>query len=32
LREGFRYVAATPKLLYPLIMMALVGMLAYEFQ
>jgi MFS family permease len=32
LREGFRYVAATPTLLYPLIMMALVGMLAYEFQ
>jgi MFS family permease len=32
LREGFRYVAATPKLLHPLIMMALVGMLAYEFQ
>jgi MFS family permease len=32
LREGFRYVASTPKLLYPLIMMALVGMLAYEFQ
>jgi MFS family permease len=32
LREGFRYVAATPKLLYPLIMMGLVGMLAYEFQ
>ena len=32
LREGFRYIAATPKLLYPLIMMSLVGMLAYEFQ
>jgi MFS family permease len=32
LREGFRYVAATPSLLFPLIMMALVGMLAYEFQ
>jgi MFS family permease len=32
LREGFKYVAATPKLLYPLIMMGLVGMLAYEFQ
>jgi hypothetical protein len=30
--DGFRYVAATPKLLYPLIMMGLVGMLAYEFQ
>jgi predicted MFS family arabinose efflux permease len=32
LREGLRYVASTPKLLYPLIMMALVGMLTYEFQ
>jgi MFS family permease len=32
LREGFRYVAKTPILLFPLIMMALVGMLAYEFQ
>jgi MFS family permease len=32
LREGFKYIAGTPKLLYPLIMMALVGMLAYEFQ
>jgi MFS family permease len=32
LRDGFRYVAATPKLLFPLIMMGLVGMLAYEFQ
>jgi MFS family permease len=32
LLDGFRYVAATPKLLYPLIMMGLVGMLAYEFQ
>jgi MFS family permease len=32
LREGFRYVAKTPALLFPLIMMALVGMLAYEFQ
>jgi MFS family permease len=31
-REGFRYVARTPRLLIPLIMMALVGMLAYEFQ
>ena len=30
--DGLRYVAATPKLLFPLIMMALVGMLAYEFQ
>jgi MFS family permease len=32
LREGFRYVAKTPKLAIPLVMMALVGMLAYEFQ
>ena len=32
LREGFRYVARTPALITPLIMMALVGMLAYEFQ
>jgi MFS family permease len=32
LREGFRYVAKTPALLIPLIMMGLVGMLAYEFQ
>jgi MFS family permease len=32
LLDGFRYVAATPKLLFPLIMMGLVGMLAYEFQ
>lgn len=32
LREGFRYVARTPALAFPLIMMALVGMLAYEFQ
>jgi MFS family permease len=32
LREGFRYVARTPKLAVPLLMMALVGMLAYEFQ
>ena len=32
LREGLRYVVSTPKLLYPLIMMALVGMLTYEFQ
>jgi MFS family permease len=31
-REGFRYVAHTPRLLVPLIMMGLVGMLAYEFQ
>ena len=32
LREGFRYVARTPSLAFPLLMMALVGMLAYEFQ
>ncbi len=32
LREGFRYVARTPKLAIPLLMMALVGCLAYEFQ
>jgi MFS family permease len=32
LREGFRYVARTPQLAIPLIMMGLVGMLAYEFQ
>jgi MFS family permease len=32
LREGFRYVARTPELGIPLLMMALVGMLAYEFQ
>jgi MFS family permease len=31
-REGFRYVARTPDLLVPLLMMALVGCLAYEFQ
>jgi MFS family permease len=31
-REGFRYVAHTPRLLVPLVMMGLVGMLAYEFQ
>ena len=31
-REGLRYVARTPGLLVPLIMMALVGTLAYEFQ
>jgi MFS family permease len=31
-REGLRYVARTPDLLVPLIMMALVGTLAYEFQ
>lgn len=32
LREGFRYVASAPKLLFPLIIMGLVGMFAYEFQ
>jgi MFS family permease len=32
LREGFRYVAGTPELLVPLVMMALVGCIAYEFQ
>jgi MFS family permease len=32
LREGFRYVARRPKLAVPLVMMGLVGMLAYEFQ
>ncbi len=32
LRDGFRYVARTPELGVPLIMMGLVGMLAYEFQ
>jgi MFS family permease len=32
LREGFRYVARTPDLAVPLVMMALVGTLAYEFQ
>ncbi|MGW6692922.1 MFS transporter [Rhodococcus sp. NPDC054953] len=32
LREGLRYVARTPELLVPLLMMALVGCLAYEFQ
>lgn len=32
LREGFRYVASKPALAFPLIMMGLVGMLAYEFQ
>jgi predicted MFS family arabinose efflux permease len=32
LREGFRYVARTPDLAVPLLMMGLVGMLAYEFQ
>lgn len=32
LREGLRYVAGTPGLAVPLIMMALIGMLTYEFQ
>ncbi|MFD4265833.1 MFS transporter [Rhodococcus sp. NPDC058481] len=32
LREGLRYVRRTPTLLVPLLMMALVGCLAYEFQ
>lgn len=32
LREGMRYVAHTPELGIPLLMMGLVGMLAYEFQ
>jgi len=32
LREGLRYVAATVGLLVPLLMMALIGTLAYEFQ
>ena len=32
LREGFRYIARTPELAIPLVMMALVGCLAYEFQ
>ncbi len=32
LREGFRYVAKEPKLGVPLLMMAIVGTLAYEFQ
>lgn len=32
LREGFRYVAKEPRLGVPLVMMAIVGMLAYEFQ
>jgi MFS family permease len=31
-REGLRYVRRTPKLLIPLVMMAIVGCLAYEFQ
>jgi MFS family permease len=32
LREGFRYVAKEPRLAVPLLMMAIVGTLAYEFQ
>lgn len=32
LREGLRYVAAVPELAIPLLMMTLVGTLAYEFQ
>ena len=32
LREGLRYVAGIPELLVPLLMMALVGTFAYEFQ
>jgi len=32
LREGLRYVAAEPLIAVPLVMMALVGCLAYEFQ
>jgi MFS family permease len=32
LREGLRYVARTPELGVPLLMMGLAGMLAYEFQ
>jgi MFS family permease len=31
LREGFRYVRSTPELLVPLLMMAVIGTLAYEF-
>lgn len=32
LREGFRYIARSPELAIPLVMMALVGCLGYEFQ
>ena len=32
LRDGLRYIASTPDLAIPLVMMALVGCLAYEFQ
>ncbi|MGH9170907.1 MAG: MFS transporter [Acidimicrobiales bacterium] len=31
-REGMRYVVRTPRLLVPLVMMAIIGTLAYEFQ
>jgi MFS family permease len=31
-REGLRYVARTPRLLVPLVMMAIIGTFAYEFQ
>ena len=31
-RQGLRYVAGTPELLVPLVMLALIGTLAYEFQ
>jgi MFS family permease len=32
IREGFRYVRTTPQLLIPLLMIALIGTLAWEFQ
>jgi MFS family permease len=32
IREGFRYVRTTPELLIPLLMIALIGTLAWEFQ
>jgi MFS family permease len=32
MREGLRYVRSQPRLLFPLLMMGIVGMLAYEFQ
>ena len=32
LRAGFRYIRQTPALFVPLLMMAVIGMLAYEFQ
>ncbi len=31
-RDGFRYVARTPQLLFPLLMMAIIGTFTYEFQ